>query len=191
MTARPRLRRRDAALALLVTALAVGCGAPGNGDVDGQPAPGQPPVVTISNWTTGVVNRPRPGIAPTTLVDVRTGSQQDFDRVVFQFAGNRTPGVHVEYIDRPVRQCGSGNPVTIAGDAWLEIRMEPANAHTEQGQPTIADRERTPGYPNLKELEQTCDFEGQVTWVLGLASPSAYRVLELSNPTRLVVDVQR
>ena len=174
---------------LSILLLAAGCGPAENGAIDGLPAPGQP-VVTISDWTAGTVNRPRPGIAPPTLVDVRTARHEGFDRVVFRFDGARTPGVHVEYIDQPVRQCGSGNPVQIAGDAWLEIRLEPSNAHTQQGQPTVTDRERMPGLPNLKELELTCDFEAQVAWVLGLASPNEYRVLELENPARLVVDVQ-
>jgi hypothetical protein len=36
----------------------------------------------------------------------------------------------------------------------------------------------------------TCDFEGKVVFVLGLVSKKPYRVVELQNPTRLVVDVK-
>ncbi len=42
----------------------------------------------------------------------------------------------------------------------------------------------------LQELELTCDFEAEVTWVFGNAKPNKYRVMELREPTRLVVDVQ-
>jgi len=42
----------------------------------------------------------------------------------------------------------------------------------------------------VKELISTCDFEAEVEWVAGVASPNRYRVLELRNPTRLVVDIK-
>jgi hypothetical protein len=42
----------------------------------------------------------------------------------------------------------------------------------------------------LKELKLICDFEGQVEWLLGLAARNGYRVLELTEPPRLVVDVR-
>jgi hypothetical protein len=99
------------------------------------------------------------------------------------------PSYHIEYIDSPVRQCGSGEAVEIAGDAWLAIRVEPANAHTEAGQPTIEERVQRPELEVLRELRMTCDFEAQVVWVLGVSTPNQYRVMELIDPTRLVVDV--
>jgi hypothetical protein len=55
---------------------------------------------------------------------------------------------------------------------------------------TVAERERKPALPVLQELELTCDFEADVTWVLGVRTPNKYRVMELQGPTRLVVDVQ-
>jgi hypothetical protein len=78
----------------------------------------------------------------------------------------------------------------VAGDSWLEVRLVPADAHDEAGRALIADRERQMSLGVLRELEQTCDFEAHVTWVLGLASPNRYRVLELQSPPRLVVDVR-
>src|SRR5690606_40460443 len=63
---------------------------------------------------------------------------------VFEFPGNGLPGYHIGYIDRPVRQCGSGEVVELAGDGWLEIRMEPAQAHDEQGRATVTERALAP-----------------------------------------------
>nr|MDQ3805703.1 hypothetical protein [Acidobacteriota bacterium] len=140
--------------------------------------------------TVAAVEREGDG-APALLRVVRTASREKFDRVVFEFEGARLPGYHVEYVDRPVRQCGSGEVVPVAGDAWLRVRLTPANAHTEAGQPTVKDRARRLNYPNLKELKALCDFEAEVEWVLGLASPNRYRVLELTNPARLVIDVKK
>ena len=42
----------------------------------------------------------------------------------------------------------------------------------------------------LVALALTCDFEAQVEWVAGLRSRRGFRVLELTQPPRLVVDVR-
>lgn len=143
-----------------------------------------------SGWTVGAIEKRRPGLAPATLGKIRTGRHKGFDRVVFEFRGSAVPGYHVEYIDRPVRACGSGDVVRVAGDGWLSVRLTPAQAHTDAGRPTIGYRERTLRLPVLKELQSTCDFEGEVEWVLGVSSPNRYRVMELANPARLVIDIK-
>ncbi len=145
--------------------------------------------IYTSEWTAGIIDRPSSEATAARLVGVRTGTHEGFDRVVFEF-DEQIPGYHLEYIDRPVRKCGSGMVTEVAGDGWLEVRMYPANAHTEDGQPTIAERERMPNLTVLSELELTCDFEAVVTWVLGLKSPNRFQVTELSSPPRLVVDVR-
>jgi hypothetical protein len=43
--------------------------------------------------------------------------------------------------------------------------------------------------PSLVEAERTGDFEGVLTWVLGLNEEAGFRVYELEEPYRLVVDV--
>jgi len=45
-----------------------------------------------------------------------------------------------------------------------------------------------PGYPSLKEARQTCDFEGEVSWVIG-TELRFFTVDYLAGPTRLVIDV--
>ena len=143
-----------------------------------------------AGWTAGTVEKLKPGLAPAILGKIRTGRHESFDRVVFEFRGSTVPGYHVEYIDRPVRACGSGDVVKVAGDGWLSVRLTPAQAHTDAGKPTIGYRERRLRLPVLRELQSTCDFEGEVEWVLGVSSPNRYRVMELSNPARLVIDLK-
>ncbi len=142
--------------------------------------------------TAGITERRREVSGVVTLRAVRSGQHANFDRVVFEFDGDHLPSYHIEYIDRPVRQCGSGDVVPLAGDGWLRVRMEPARAHTEEGQAMIplSYRPRRVNHTNIKEIVSTCDFEAQVEWVLGISSPNRYRVIELSNPLRLVIDVR-
>jgi hypothetical protein len=139
-------------------------------------------------WTAGITAVERSG-EPVQLIDVRAARNEGYDRVVFELGG-AVPGYHIEYVDSPIRDCGAGDVRPIAGDGWLEVRLYPAAAHTEAGAPTITKRERALTLPILRELELTCDFEAVVTWVLGVAAPHRYAVLELKDPPRLVIDIQ-
>lgn len=138
--------------------------------------------------TAGVVDVKRER-APSLLTALRVAEHEPYDRVVFEFDGG-VPGYHIEYVDRPVRDCGAGEAQLIAGDAWLEIRFFPANAHDEQGRASVRERELHPKLTNLQEVQRTCDFEAVVTWVLGVKSPNRYRVVELTDPPRLALDVK-
>lgn len=185
-----RVRRIQYQVVIITACLAVaGCGGAmtekaRSFQVDEGPQSATP----APEWTAGIIDRPRPDLFPARLVAVRTETHDGFDQIVFEFE-ERVPGYHTEYIDQPVRKCGSGKVTHLAGDGWLEVRMSPANAHTKEGEPTVADRERRPNLPVLSELELTCDFEAVVTWVIGVESPNRYQVRELTSPPRLVVKV--
>ena len=140
-------------------------------------------------WTAGVVDIPSDDARVSLLVSVRAARHEGFDRIVWELEGDM-PGVHVEYVDEPVRACGSGEPVPLPGDAWLEVRMSPANAHTDAGRATIAERRRATGLPVVLEIVQTCDFEAVVSWVLAVRSPEPFRLTRLDDPSRLAVDVR-
>jgi hypothetical protein len=141
-------------------------------------------------FSAGIVDYRPPPKEVALLSDVRAARHEGFDRIVFEFAGGSPPGYHLEYIDKPVRKCGSGDATAIAGDGWLEVRFEPANAHTTAGAPAIAHRDQLVDMVVVKQLQQTCDFEAVVSWVIGVRRPNPYRVLALNDPTRLVVDVR-
>ena len=197
--------------AIILAILLSACAAPGNVNAPANVTPSPTPVATVSpavepastprpdeagdakedkfQGTAGITDKKARPVAAVVLAAIRTGTHGKFDRVVFEFSGSAMPGYHIEYIDKPVRSCGSGEVVPLAGDAWLEIRMTPAAAHTEQGQPTIKTRSFSPNLPIVKELKSTCDFEADVAWVAGVSTPNEYRVLELKDPARLVVDI--
>ncbi len=156
-------------------------------DSAAAPAPAPAPQ---ADWTAGRTQaRRRPG-GVATLREIRTAPNAGFDRFVVALGTDAIPGSRIEYVDQPVRQCGSGEATRVAGDGWLSITLHDARAHDDQGRATIAQRERALSLPVLREWEFTCDFEAEVQIVLGVASPNRYRVLELANPSRLVIDVQ-
>lgn len=161
---------------------------------EGTPAPAATPSGTrrpaspsaAPVWSSGpvTVNR-RPAPTPR-LVAVRTGHHPTYDRVVFEFAGS-LPGYRIRYVPR-ITADGSGAPVPLTGQAFLAVAFDPAVAHDASGRPT-SPRRLTPGYPALKELAFAGDFEAVVSYGLGLDDVVGYRVLTMTNPTRLVIDV--
>ena len=150
----------------------------------------KPEPVEEFEGTTAATSRERQNAPVAVLRDVRTAIQEGFDRIVFEFEGDAVPGYHVEYVDKQVSSCGSGEPVLVAGEARLEIRLMPAQAHDDAGKATVGMRDETLRFPVFRQLRSVCDFEADVSYVLGLASRNAYRVLELSSPPRIVVDVK-
>jgi hypothetical protein len=122
-----------------------------------------------------------------TLTDVRAGRHTGFDRVVFEFSG-AVPEHRVRYVDQLV-QDGSGKPVSVAGAADLEVVFHGANAHEDDGTPTISPRRFSTGLPAVKEIAQIGDFEAVVTYGIGVDHKRPLKVSTLSNPSRLVIDV--
>ncbi len=140
--------------------------------------------------TAGIVEKQHQTEQSVVLEDVRLGQHAGYDRTVFEFRHGSMPGYHIEYIDKPTYSCGSGEAVWLAGDDWLSVSFDATQAHDDQGHATVAYRGRVVDLPIVKEVQNTCDFEGEVTWVLGVSSPNHYRVLELKHPTRLVIDIK-
>jgi hypothetical protein len=123
------------------------------------------------------------------VVDVRTGRHEGYDRVVFELAGEGTPGWSVEYDDAPAEQ-GSGEPVELAGEAALSVLITgvgyPFDTGVEQyGGP----RELTPGLPVVREVQLKGVFEGQYDAFVGVAQDRPFRVFRLADPQRVVLDV--
>jgi hypothetical protein len=77
----------------------------------------------------------------------------------------------------------------VAGAADLEVVFEGANAHNEDGSPTISPRRFSPGLTAVKEIAQVGDFEAMVTYGIGVDRRRPIEVSTLSSPSRLVIDV--
>ena len=122
-----------------------------------------------------------------TLVDVRAARHPGFDRVVFEFRGT-VPQHTVRYVGQLVED-GSGNPVSAAGAADLEVVFHGANAHAEDGTPSVSPKRFSPGLTAVKEVAQIGDFEAVVSYGIGLDRRRPLTVSTLSGPSRLVIDV--
>jgi hypothetical protein len=124
------------------------------------------------------------------IVDVRVGTHDGFDRVVFEFDSG-TPEFTVDEAQPPFTEDGSGLPLDVEGQAFLQLVMRGGTKQTDAGTssydgPTDFD----PGLPRLVDLVEGGDFEAQSTWYLGLTGEACTRIFTLSDPDRLVIDVE-
>jgi hypothetical protein len=136
----------------------------------------------------------KPGTTRAYLKAVRIAGQPGFDRVVFE-TEDAAPGYTVRTGSRPVTEDGSGKPVAVDGAALLEVRLDNAatarvNGSTVSLVYTGPKRIQVADTAAVTEVVDVGDFEGVVTWVIGLKkAPATVRVTTLANPSRVVVDI--
>lgn len=139
---------------------------------------------------------PSDGTGTALLRSVRVGRNDGFERIVFEFAGTSVPGYRVQWVDGPILADGSGAPVDVTGEAYLEMVMEPASGvDLSAPEMTIVydgpNRIPVEGQTELiSDLVLTGDFEAVLTWVAGATEKVPFRVLRLTDPTRVVVDLE-
>lgn len=154
---------------------------------------------TSSSTATTVAPAPLPVKAPagTTrayLKEVRVARHDGLDRVVFEFE-DAVPGYEVAVTQRPVTEDGSGDTVAVEGLGLLQVRFENAAGARIEGERVIEvyrGPRRVPGGSAalVAEVVDAGDFEGAVTWVIGVRqSVTAAGVTTLSAPHRVVVDI--
>ena len=126
-------------------------------------------------------------VGTTTLVTYRAAHHPGYDRVVFEFRGPLPERTTFRYVDRLLAD-GSGLPVRLAGAARLQVVFQGAQAHTDAGQPTVPART---GYalPAVHELVRAGDFEGYVTYGIGVSKATHVRMFTLTQPSRVVFDI--
>ena len=131
------------------------------------------------------------GALPMQLTAVRVAHQPGYDRIVFEFAAPGTSSylpaytvsrqASAQFIKDP-----SGQTVTLRGSDGLRIVFHGASGASSYS----GTHDLTPGLPVVQEVQELGDFEAVLSWGAGLSTPSCIRTLGLSNPTRLVIDVQ-
>lgn len=128
------------------------------------------------------------GVAGTaaTVSAVRIAHHDGYDRLVIGFATSSTMPQYqlTQQATSHFVRDASGQPVTLDGSAGIRAVLR--NADITPGAPT----DLKPALPSIREAAQIGNFERVVSYGIGLATPACFRVLELSGPTRLVIDVQ-
>jgi hypothetical protein len=124
------------------------------------------------------------------ITGVRVGTHADYDRIAFEFDAG-IPRYQIETATPPFYADPSGLPLQIAGSAFWKItliggtRVKPDGGSSYAGPTNFV-----PNFNALVQLEEGGDFEALSTWYVGLTDTSCVRVLTLSDPARLVIDIR-
>lgn len=148
-----------------------------------SPSPTGKPTVTPSG-TSGACS-----LAGSYLTAVRVGEYAGYDRMVFQFSGglpavtaDRVPAVYTD---------PKGTPVALAGQSYLHVVFRGASGICPQSMQRTwtGPSALTPYYPQLLVVSAAGDFEGYLSFGIGLAAQGSYHVFTLTGPDRVVIDV--
>jgi hypothetical protein len=118
---------------------------------------------------------------------VQTGTHAGYDRLTIEFNNGQPANIDVTpQSGTTFTQGGSGQTVTLVGQSGILVSIHSADAHTAfSGQTDFLT-----GYSVMVEVRQVEDFEGYVQFGIGLSNTACYRAFILTNPVRLVIDIQ-
>jgi hypothetical protein len=124
------------------------------------------------------------------ITDVRVGTHDGYDRVVFEFASG-LPDAIIEGVLPPLYADPSGLEMDVAGSAFLRVTMHGASKLSPEGSLTYSgSTDFHPGFDRVAQLVEGGDFEAVSTWYVGLNGAGCFRVLTLPDPSRLVIDIE-
>jgi hypothetical protein len=127
---------------------------------------------------------------PQEITGARTGLHDGYDRVVLDLTGDEPVlGWYADFVDEAV-QDPSGLAIDIEGEAFLQIAVRGIDWTTESPERYSGDPVEGSGTEVVTEVAFGGLFEGQQQIVVGLTEETAFRVFSLSDPARIVIDVQ-
>ena len=133
------------------------------------------------------------------LTDARIGAQEGFDRLVLEFdsTGSTPESFNIGY----VFDQNGGSTTNVSDDIHLGVEVQgsialqvvvggshwdiPNNVKIYDG----PDSFTSPLMGNIIEARFGGSHAGIILWGIGVQEANGYRILELSNPPRLVVDI--
>lgn len=151
----------------------------------------------LNTWTTRVVERQHE-TAETAytayLKVVRVEKHNGFDRTIFEFQGP-LPNYSFRYLDRPFynNEDESKERIRIAGRAFIQAGFYFIRADETQLNLAEAAGFSPQGKLRMPALRQLADrgvWEGGYDFVLGVRARQPFRVTELANPSRVVIDLK-
>lgn len=124
------------------------------------------------------------------ITNVRIGTHARYDRVVIEF-DEGVPPFTLDEAMPPLLADPSGREMNVEGSAFWSLVLQGGTRITADGTESYdGPTDFTPGFPALAELVEGGDFEAVSTWYIGLNDSTCARVLTLTEPSRLVIDIQ-
>jgi hypothetical protein len=143
----------------------------------------------LNVWTTEMVLREDTGGGD--FLRMRVGKQKGFDRVVFEINGT-LPHWYVRYEKPPFETYGD-QYLKLRGKAFVHVSLYMVGYSEEdrKANEELEHRQNRMKWPMIREARTSSFFEGEIEYLIGLQKRTPFRVLALSNPTRLVIDFKQ
>jgi hypothetical protein len=123
---------------------------------------------------------------------MKIGKNQGYDRVVFEFK-EALPNFAVRVVKPPIPYSETNEYVKISGRAFVEVTFYPVPYPEDNDFKDVfleMPKEKLK-MPVIQEIKNSDFFEGYLAFAIGLKARTVYRVQQLSNPARLVVDLKQ
>jgi hypothetical protein len=118
---------------------------------------------------------------------LRIGTHPGYDRLTVEFNNGQPASIELRpQSGTSFTQGASGQTITLAGKNGILVVIHGADLHTNYNGST----DLKTGYATLVEIRQVEDFEGVVQLGLGVSNATCYRAFILTNPVRLVIDIE-
>jgi len=148
-------------------------------------SPPTPPTITLPGFACTNSGGGKAGVTVVNVTDVRVGQQTDYDRFVLQFDSPVPAYTATRQASPTFKMNPSNQPITLSGTYGVLVTVQTA---AEASSYTGSTDMSTGQFPIIKEARLTQDFEGTVSWALGLDHAACMRTFTLTGPSRLIVD---
>lgn len=160
------------------------------------PAPGPPSAAVVPTVSGGprvtastacpTLTGGSPLAAPR-VASLRAAHNPGLDRLVIEFTEQAVPSYEIKS-SSDIFGSPSGSSVRVDGNAFFSVRVG-GQAHTDAGQRSYPQTDPyRPGVPLIREVKLVTDFEGAVTFGVGLERSACPNLLVLASPPRIVLD---
>jgi hypothetical protein len=153
-----------------------------------SPSPNPSPVVSPTPFVCSVSTTTTSQAPLSAYIDaVRVGTHTGYDRLTIEFKNGQPGSIELRtQASTTFMRSPRGDTVKLAGKDGILVTIRGADAHTAYSGST----DFKTGFTDLLEVREVQDFEGVVQWGLGLSATPCYSTVILTNPTRLVIDIQ-
>lgn len=182
-----------AACLCVVGATACTVALPGPGDASGTlaaqvGASSGPSSAAAPTMDTSPKSQRQADSASLAVVAISIEGHSGFDRLVVELEGTGLPGWFVSYVPSPMQET-AGNPVMVAGSAYLNVNLMGMVSRAEAGMHRSTPTDISTSSSNVVDLVKVGTHDGLSQIIVGMRAARPYSVQLLDAPPRLVVDI--
>ena len=143
---------------------------------------------TLGQWTSAPVSRVNQSEGDLLVTAIRAGANKGFDRLVFEFKGE-LPSYQIQFERGPSFENTAERKIRVRGRYFITINLQMLpypDIHSKYA--NLRMPVSTRGMKTFNQMKEIEWFEGVRFFAIGLDARRPFRVIELKNPGRLVID---